>query len=269
MSRHRPAIVLTLGVAITLLAAAAVSAGPQAGPKLLRTQVVARYPHDAAAFTQGLVFHRGLLYESAGLYGQSDVRRVELKTGRVVRRWPLPSRFFAEGLAAVGERLIVLSWKENVAHVLDRRSFKLRSRLRYTGEGWGLCHDGKALVQSNGSSTLTFRDPVTFRAVRRVQVTLEGPAEGVLGLGAGPVDQLNELECVGTRVYANVWLTDRIVEIDARTGRVLAVIDAAGLLEEDERDDADVLNGIAALPDGKTFLLTGKLWPASFVVRFG
>lgn len=253
-------------LAASLLALALAGAGaPAGGPELLRVQVVRSFPHDPAAFTQGLVWHRGRLFESTGLYGRSSVREVERGTGRVLRRRNLAPRLFGEGLALVGDRLVVLTWKEGLAEVLDRDSLRLRDAHRYAGEGWGLCHDGRSLVQSDGSANLTFRDPATFAARRRLAVFLERPA---FGLRAGPVTMLNELECVGGSVWANVWQTDAIVRIDARSGRVTAVVDASGLLTAREQAGADVLNGIAWDPARRSYLLTGKLWPRLFEARF-
>jgi glutaminyl-peptide cyclotransferase len=186
----------------------------------------------------------------------------------VLRERPLPRDQFGEGLALVGNRLYVLTYREGVANVYDGRTFRQAGTRRYRGEGWGLCYDGTRLVQSNGSSRLTFRDPATFRAARSVTVVLAGSAVARAGLPPGPVRNLNELECVGDRVYANVWQTDLIVEIDARSGRVRSVVDASRLLSAEERDGTDVLNGIAFVPERGTFLLTGKLWPRLFEVRF-
>jgi glutaminyl-peptide cyclotransferase len=229
--------------------------------------VVTSFPHDRIAFTEGLVYHRGTLYESTGLYGKSELRRVDLETGRVLQRRALPRRLFGEGLALVGDRLILLTYKEQVANVYDRRTFRPVRAHRYTGDGWGLCHDGTHLVQSNGSSWLTFRNPHTFRPARRVRVVL--PVGGSdLGLSPGPVGAINELECVGSSIWANVWLTNLIIEIDAVSGRVRSVVDASRLLTEDERRGTDVLNGIAVGPRAGTFLVTGKYWPRLFEVRF-
>jgi glutaminyl-peptide cyclotransferase len=224
----------------------------------LRVQVVATYPHDRTAFTQGLVLHDGALYESTGLVGQSSLRQVELTSGRVIRKIDVPPPVFAEGLALVGERLIQLSWQNGRALVYDRRSFVKQTEFAYRGEGWGLCFDGRELVMSDGSATLTFRRPSDFGVVRTLQVTMNGR----------PVDQLNELECVDGAVYANLWQTERLVKIDPASGRVVAQIAAANLLSPLERQGVDVLNGIAYDARDKTFLITGKLWPKMFRVKF-
>jgi glutamine cyclotransferase len=227
-------------------------------PERLKVEVVSVRPHDPEAFTQGLVFHGGSLYESAGNYGKSSLREVDPKTGTVRRKVPVAAEYFAEGLALVDDRLIQITWKEEKALVYNLADFKPAGELRYDGEGWGLCYDGARIVMSDGSDRLTFRDPKTFATISTLNVTREGK----------PVPQLNELECVDGLVYANVWQTDEILRIDPKDGRVTAVVDAAGLLTPDERRTADVLNGIAWDPSAKTFLITGKLWPKMFEVRF-
>jgi len=229
-----------------------------AAPEKLTVKVLSIRPHDAKAYTQGLLLHEGSLFESAGLYGSSSLREVDPSTGEVKRQVAVPSEYFAEGLAAVGDRLIQLTWKEEKAFVYRLADFKPAGELRYDGEGWGLAFDGSRLVMSDGSDRLTFRDPQTFAVLGEVRVTLAGR----------PLSQLNELECVDGAVYSNVWQMDQIVRIDPASGRVTAVIDAAGLLTPAEKQNADVLNGIAWDPVRKTFLITGKLWPKMFEVTF-
>lgn len=224
----------------------------------LKARVLASVPHDPAAYTQGVVWTEGMLYESAGQYGQSSLRQVDPKTGEVLRSVPVPPRYFAEGLARAGDRLIQLTWNEGTAFVYDLATFSRRGELPYSGEGWGLCADGKRLIMSDGSDRLTFRDPDTFVSTGGVNAVLDGR----------PAMRLNELECVDGAVYANVWQTDEILRIDPETGRVTAVIDASGLLTPEEAGRAEVLNGIAWKPETKTFLLTGKYWPKMFEVVF-
>lgn len=233
-------------------------AGP--GPERLRVEVIERYPHDREAFTQGLEMRDGVLYESTGLHGRSDVRTVDLQTGESTRQVNLDDEFFAEGLTVVGDLVWQLTWQENTAFARDRDTLAEQQRVQYEGEGWGLCYDapGDRLVMSDGTARLTFRDPVSFEATGSVEVTREG----------APQTMVNELECVDDRVWANIWQTDEIVRIDPATGEVDAVVDAAGLLSDEERPGADVLNGIAAIPDSDRFLITGKLWPVLFEVRF-
>ncbi|MEM7434862.1 MAG: glutaminyl-peptide cyclotransferase [Myxococcota bacterium] len=226
--------------------------------ELLRARVVERYPHDVTAFTQGLLWADGALYESTGQYGGSTLRRVRLRDGKVLAERELSPQFFGEGLARVGQRLIQLTWREEVAIVSNLDDLGEERTLQYSGEGWGLCHDGEALVMSNGSATLTFRDPDSMAIRGRVTVRRDGV----------PVSQLNELECVDGTVYANVWRRQEILRIDPSTGEVTGVIDARGLLSSREAFAADVLNGIAYRTDTGTFLLTGKYWPALFEVEF-
>jgi glutamine cyclotransferase len=226
----------------------------------LRVEVLATYPHDTAAFTQGLELHDGLLYEGTGLTGQSELRIVEPETGDVRDRVALPDTVFGEGITVVGERIWQLTYLSEFAFLRDRSTLTEVGRVEYAGQGWGLCHDPfrERLVMSSGAAELTFRDPETFAPLSSVPVTLDGE----------PLRNINELECVGDKVWANVWLTDQIVRIDPGTGIVEAVVDASGLLTESERQQADVLNGIAATPEAGVFLITGKLWPKLFRVRF-
>lgn len=231
----------------------------KSGPERLRVKVVSTRPHDTSAYTQGLVWERGTLYESAGLYSESTLRQVDPATGEVKRRIKVPDRYFAEGLALVGDRLVQITWQEGTAFVYRAADFAKIREFSYQGEGWGLCNDGKRLIQSDGSDRLTFRDPETFVVLGSVQVRM----------GSAPVNQLNELECVEGVVYANVYMTEDIVRIDPATGEVTAVISASGLLSPaDYQAGAEVLNGIAWMPETKTFLITGKRWPQMFEVEF-
>ncbi len=226
-------------------------------PEQLVVKVRASFPHDPGAFTQGLVYYRGRLYESTGLNGRSSVRRVDPRSGRVEAQTALEPTFFGEGLARVGEQLWQLTWKDGRAFVWGLEDLHPVGQHRYPGEGWGLCFDGRRLVMSDGTSRLAFRDPATFERTGGVTVEHDGQ----------PVRHLNELECVGGAVYANIWQEERIVRIDPDTGRVTAWIDASGLLAPEQRAGVDVLNGIAYVPERGTFLLTGKLWPRLFEVE--
>ena len=223
----------------------------------LRVRVVRKFPHAADAFTQGLIWHEGAMYESTGQYGRSSLRKVQLENGKVLAERKLESRFFGEGLARVDDRLIQLTWRAGLAFVSDLTTLEERKTLGYAGEGWGLCYDGTALVMSDGSSMLEFRDPESMALLREVSVLKSGH----------PVRKLNELECVGSEVYANIWQRNEILRIDRKSGRVTATIDASGLLSRSEARRAGVLNGIAYKPESKTFLLTGKLWPHVFEVE--
>jgi glutamine cyclotransferase len=256
---------VVVGVAIWMVSLAGPTPAPAASPPRvedplvrLRVEVLGDYPHDPTAYTQGLLWQDGFLFESTGQYGQSSVRRVDLETGGVVESRDLPPEMFGEGLAMVEDRLIQLTWREGAAVIWGYPDLDEVGRLSYEGEGWGLCYDGNLLVMSDGSSRLTLRDPDTFEVVRRIFVQMED----------GSVGRLNELECVDGAIYANVYTTDWIVQIDSESGRVEAVIDASGLLSATDRQGVDVLNGIAYDPRADIFYLTGKLWPKLFAVRF-
>lgn len=227
-------------------------------PESLQVRVQSRYAHDPDAFTQGLLWHEGKLYESTGRYGHSTLRRVDLATGRVEQEVALDDSYFAEGLARVGDRLIQLTWQSHKAFVYNLDSLEQVGEFDYETEGWGLCYNGTDLVMSDGSSTLFFRDPDDFSVRREVQVLKAGR----------PLRNLNELECVDGVVYANVWQRDELVRINPASGIVEASIRASGLLDREERRGTDVLNGIAYLPDSRRFLITGKMWPAAFEVDF-
>ena len=216
------------------------------------------FPHDPQAFTQGLIFLGGELYESTGLNGQSTLRRDDLATGRTLQEKQVPAQFFAEGLTDWGNTLIQLTWQSHVAFVYDRTSFQLLRTLHYSGEGWGLTHDGKQLILSDGSATLRFLDPETFELKRTIAVADHGK----------PVDQLNELEYVHGEIYANVWMSNRIARISPATGAVLGWIDLTGLLPVIEQSSRDaVLNGIAYDPKQDRLFVTGKLWPKLFEIH--
>jgi glutaminyl-peptide cyclotransferase len=223
--------------------------------------VVSVRPHDTRSFTEGLFLDNGVLYESAGQYGASDVRTADPQTGKVLAQTKLDKAYFGEGIARVGDQLFQLTWREGTAFVYDAKTLKPLGTLPYNAEGWGLCYDGQYLWASDGSHTLTARDPRTLNALGQVPVTYDGLF----------IDQINELECVGDSIYANIWNTDNIVRIDKATGRVTARIDAGGLLTAEERaalPSGAVLNGIAYDPQHETFLVTGKLWPKLFEVKF-
>jgi glutamine cyclotransferase len=220
-------------------------------------EVVAVYPHDPEAFTQGLVYRDGILYEGTGLYGRSALRETKLETGEVMRSRGLSSQLFGVGIAIFGERLVQLTWKSGTGLVWDFENLSLIGTFIYPTEGWGITSDGHRLIMSDGTSTLRFLDPETFRATGAVKVLNEG----------APLSNLNELEYVEGLIYANVWETDDIAIISPETGEVVGWIDLSGLLTEDERRGADVLNGIAYDPENKRLLVTGKLWPKIFEIR--
>ena len=223
-----------------------------------KVQVHRVLPHDPQAFTQGLLWWNGKLYESLGERGKSELRRIDPATGEVEQRVPIPVFFFGEGLALAEERLVMLTWQAQRAFLFHRDSFAKLGTFTYQGEGWGLCHDGARFVMSDGSSKLTFRDSASFAFAGAVEATLDGV----------PLAHLNELECVADGVYANVWQRDFIVRIDPTSGRVTQRIDASGLLDAAAAPAAGVLNGIAYNPESQRFYITGKRWPALFDVTF-
>lgn len=256
------ALVRLVFVMTVCLASACGSIGtksPSPAPvEQLLVEVVGRRPHDRTSYTEGLVLAGGRLFESSGQYGKSTLREVQPQSGEVLRSIPLDPRYFGEGLAAVDDRLIQLTWHEHTALVYRTSDFAQIGTFNYDTEGWGLCDDGTRLVMSDGTSTLYSRDRATFALLGSVEVTNEGE----------PVADLNELECVDGQVYANVYQTDTIVRIDPASGRVTAEIDASGLLTMDEIVGSEVLNGIAYDAPAGIFLITGKYWPTLFAVRF-
>jgi glutamine cyclotransferase len=219
--------------------------------------VVKTYPHDRDAFTQGLQYLDGGLFEGTGLRGRSSIRRVALETGHVLQRRDIPEPYFGEGITIWKSDLYQLTWQSGVAFVYDRATFAPKRQFRYVGEGWGLTHDGTNLIMSDGTPELRFLDPATFAERRRVRVMA----------GTRPVDNLNELEFVKGEVLANVWQTDNIVRIEPKSGRVLGWIDLSGLLTPGERAAAEVLNGIAYDAAGDRLFVTGKLWPKLFEIK--
>jgi len=219
-------------------------------------KVVNTYPHDRRAFTQGIVYQDGVLYESTGLRGRSSLRRVELESGRVLERRTLLPPYFAEGIAILDERIYQLTWTSGVGFVYERESMELVREFRYGLEGWGMTQDGESLIVSDGSSTLYFWDPDTLLETRRLTVRDGGVR----------VEKLNELEFIDGEIYANLWMQERIARISPETGKVLSWIDLTGILEKRSGHE-DVLNGIAWDETGKRLFVTGKLWPKLFEIE--
>jgi len=230
--------------------------------QILLPVIISMRPHDPAAFTQGLELHGGMLYESTGLEGQSTLREVHPETGEVLRRVDLPADVFAEGLTLVGDQLVQLTWQDGLVYRYDFGTFDLLDTFEgYRQEGWGICYDGEHLYTSDGSSQIIERDPETLEELGRLDVLLQGQ----------PVANLNELECVGDSIYANVWYTEAIIKIDKTDGRISAIVDARGLLTEEQRAtlaSGSVLNGIAYDEETGNFLITGKRWGWMFEVEF-
>jgi glutamine cyclotransferase len=220
-------------------------------------RIVNTYPHDRDAFTQGLVFEGGVLYEGTGLYGQSSLRRVELETGDILQIREQSDQFFGEGITIYGDEIVQLTWQSHIGFVYDSRSFELLQEFNYSTEGWGITQDGARLIMSDGTSTLHFLDPQTFEEISHVEVFDNN----------GPVTRLNELEYVQGEIYANVWQTDWVARIAPETGRVVGWLDLGGLLSaEDLSEPVDVLNGIAYDAETDRLFVTGKLWPKLFEI---
>ncbi|MFC4124580.1 glutaminyl-peptide cyclotransferase [Nocardia rhizosphaerae] len=255
MKRNRSS--LAVATLVSLLGVAACGAPEQGGPPRWRVEVIGSSPHDPGAFTQGLEVVDGIRYESTGMWGVSTARAADHATGIETARADLPAEMFGEGMTRANDIVWQLTWKDGIAIARDPRTLAETGRAEYEGEGWGLCAQPDRLVMSDGTGTITFRDPVTFE--RTGSVTLTGYRS----------PKPNELDCApdGT-VYANNYPSDEILRIDPDTGAVLAVIEAGGLLSPTERAGADVLNGIAHLPGTDHFLITGKYWPRMFEVRF-
>lgn len=241
----------------TVVAGESTAAQRAATAKVLGYRVVRTYPHDPSAFTQGLQYIDGTLYESTGLNGRSEIRKVNLTTGAVLQRRALEAEFFGEGIVVFGDRLFQLTWKAQKGFIYRANTFERLRSFEYRGEGWGLTHDGRHLIMSDGSAELRFWDPQTLEEVRRLKVHD----------GARPVLNLNELEFVRGEILANVWQSNRIARIDPKSGAVTSWLDLAGLLPARQSAGADVLNGIAYDAAGDRLFVTGKLWPALFEIK--
>lgn len=221
-------------------------------------EVVHAWPHRRDAFTEGLLFLNGTLWESTGLYGQSSLRKVDLTTGNILKRVDLPAQYFGEGLAVLNGRLFQLTWRAHRGFVYDLDTLKKEKEFSYANEGWGLTTDGQSLIMSDGTPQIRFLDPDTFAVKRTISITAHGQ----------PVNALNELEYIKGEIYANIWTTDYAVRIDPATGKVTGMIDFTGLLAPADRDaHTDVLNGIAYDAAHDRLFVTGKNWPKLFEVR--
>jgi glutamine cyclotransferase len=248
---------ITASVQSTVTVALAGSGLESSAPALYTFEVVASYPHDAEAYTQGLQYVDGTLYEGTGLHGQSTLRRVDLESGTVEQQVALDDEYFGEGIYVLEDRIYQLTWQSRVAFLYDRESFELVGEFDYPTEGWGLTYDGQALIMSDGSATLFRRDPETFDEIGRISVTERGQ----------PVNLLNELEFIDGKVWANIWLTDEIVIIDPANGHVTGRVNLAGILSPEEAAGAEVLNGIAYDEENDRIFVTGKFWPKLFEIE--
>lgn len=221
-------------------------------------EVINTFPHDPDAFTQGLIYYDGALYESTGRYGKSSLRQVDLKTGEVLKKISVPDQFFAEGMTIFGGKIFQLTWVHKRGFVYDLKSFDKLSEFTYDGEGWGLTTDGHVLILSDGTNRIRFLDPQTFKVTKTISVFDAGV----------PLKELNELEFIKGEIYANIWQTDRIVRINPATGNITGWIDLTGLLKpENDNQHPDVLNGIAYDEAHDRLFVTGKLWPKLFEIR--
>jgi glutamine cyclotransferase len=260
-SAHRRRLAwLAAGVAAAVavvVAAWAQFGGIRRAPPAAGFEVVAVYPHDPDAFTQGLAIEAGRLYEGTGQYGASTVRRVDLASGRPEKQRALNPRYFGEGIAILGGLLYQLTWQNGVVVVYDLETFEVERTMQYDGEGWGLAHDGRELIMSDGSATIRFRDPQTFAVTREIEVR----ADGV------PVSKLNELEYVDGEIWANIWYDDRIARISPENGEVLGFIDLSTLYPRSARGGEAVLNGIAYDRAAKRLFVTGKNWPQLYEIE--
>ena len=258
VKQHVTALALVVAMLLTVLTCSLpVSAQEQS--ETVELVLISSHQHDSEAFTQGFEMHNGSLYESTGLYGHSSLREVDPLSGQVIRQTQLNESLFAEGITVVGDSIVMLTWKEGVALVFDIESMTVIANHTYSGEGWGLCYDGTHLVMSNGTSELAFRNPEDFTLTSTLRVTDQG----------NEVSLLNELECVGQTVYANVWGSNSIIAIDKSTGEVGLTIDASILADNESNDSNNVLNGIAYVAEQDAFLITGKNWASMYLVSFG
>lgn len=250
-------MLLARALAVLLLLVPAAAAAQERAP-IQSYDVVASFPHDPGAFTQGLLVQDGVLYESTGHHGGSSIRKVDLATGKVLQKRDLDPKYFGEGIVAWKGRLIELTWRDEIGFLYDLKTFEPKGTFSYKGEGWGLTHDGKRIIMSDGTAQLRFLDPETLKETGRITVTD----------GGGEINNLNEIEWIEGEVWANIWQTDWIARIDPVTGKVKAWIDMSGLLPAlDRYGGEDVLNGIAYDAANKRVLVTGKLWPKLYEIR--
>ena len=266
----RDSLIFTL---FFLLAVTAISCTAQEPPshsgKRLVLKTLAAYPHDKNAYTQGLIFRDGFLYESTGQYGKSSLRKVEIKTGNVLQNTAMKPDFFAEGLEQVGDFLYQLTWQEGLCFVYDRETFQFQKSFHYPGEGWGLAFDGTHLILSDGTPTLRFYDPADFKLQKKTEVAETDSQNRVK-----KIRNINELEMVEGELWANIWKSDQIVRIDPNTGLVLGWIHCAAFVPKEYREEHNnprlaecVLNGIAYDKETRTLYITGKNWPVLYEIR--
>lgn len=248
-------ILLVFGVSIILFALLS-SKTTNSKPVHYTYSIVNTYPHDENAFTQGLVYADGWLYESTGLYGNSTIRRVKLETGEILQLYALPDNYFGEGIAIFNDKIVQLTWREHKGFIYDKHTFRLLHEFSYSTEGWGITYDGDWLIMSDGTENLYFLEPETFEKVRQVEVH-----------DISPITRINELEYIDGRVYANIWMEEKIAIIDPQTGQVVGWIDLSGIQNMEKRDVDNVLNGIAYDAERDRLFVTGKKWPHLFEIK--
>jgi len=245
-------------VCASALTAALSSISCAASAPVASYQIVARFPHSTESYTEGFFYLDGLFYEGTGLNGHSALMAIQPETGKVLQKADLPEKYFGEGIVDWGPNVYEWTWQSHVCFVYDRFSLRLLKQFAYTGEGWGMTHTAREIVTSDGTATLRFRDPATFKETRHLIVTDDGK----------PIKQLNELEYIKGEIYANVWHSDRIARISPRDGHVIGWIDLTGLLRSDQKiNDESVLNGIAYDEKHDRLFVTGKQWPTVFEIR--
>jgi len=256
-------------VLFLLLVTPAASCDAQDSAKRLTLKTLAAYPHDSNAYTQGLIFHDGFLYESTGQYGKSSLRKVEIQTGNVLQKTSLKPDFFGEGLEQVGDSLYQLTWQEGLCFVYDRETLQFQKSFRYPGEGWGLAYDGTHLILSDGTPTLRFYDPADFKLQKKVEV-VEVDSQN----REKKIRNINELEMVEGELWANVWKSDQIARIDPKTGRVIGWVNCSAFVPKEYREEHNnpriaehVLNGIAYDKETRTLYITGKNWPVLYAIQ--
>ncbi len=259
MRKRHLAIILTFTtiLVVSITAYILLSNKPASTATQYTYTVVNEFPHDTNAFTQGLVIDNGVLYEGTGLYRQSTLRRVDLKTGEVLQSHALSNEYFGEGITVFGDRIMQLTWQSHIGFVYDKNTFELLQNFTYPTQGWGITHNGTHLIMSDGTANLYFLNPQTFERVGQISVTDAG----------SPVDEINELEYINGQIYANIWHEKRIAIIDAQTGDIRAWIDLTEIANSETTNSNDVLNGIAYDVDEDRLFITGKMWAHLYEIR--
>jgi glutamine cyclotransferase len=248
-------VVIAIGIGIGIFFLGSINVQDKS-PVNYAYEIINTYPHDQTAFTQGLEFYNGFLYESTGLYSQSTLRKVDLQSGNILQNFSLSDQYFAEGITILNNQIYQLTWRENTGFIYNIDLFSLISEFSYQTEGWGITNDGKQLIMSDGSSTLFFLDPNNFQVTHQIEV-----------IDQEPIERLNELEYIQGKIYANIWLEDRIAIINPQSGIIEAWIDLTGLEKEENQDSNKVLNGIAYDSQEDRIFVTGKLWSKIFEIE--